>query len=79
LAWYQQEGFDLLIVSDGVWELLLQQPETYAEKIKAYQELTSNSQLLAEFVPDPAELVVAGYPTVYVYHFAPVRIYELPR
>ena len=29
-----------------------------------------------EFVPDPAGLVVAGYPTVEIYHFAPVRIYR---
>jgi hypothetical protein len=37
------------------------------------------SSLLAEFVPAPPGLVVAGYPTVAVYHFAPVRIYRLPQ
>jgi 4-amino-4-deoxy-L-arabinose transferase-like glycosyltransferase len=79
LAWYQSEGFDLLIISDGVWELLLQQPETYPEKTRVYNQLTDNSKLIAEFVPDPANIVVAGYPTVAVYHFAPVRIYELPK
>lgn len=79
LAWYSQDGLNILIVSDGVWELLLRQPEAYAEKVSAYQSLTSGSTLLAEFIPDPPDLVVAGYPTVAIYHFAPVRIYQVPR
>ncbi|MGD2207712.1 MAG: hypothetical protein PVH17_13135, partial [Anaerolineae bacterium] len=78
LTWYQQEEFDILIISDGVWEVLRRQPETYAEKVNLYDELTGRSTLLAEFVPDPPDIVVAGYPTVSVYHFAPVRIYHLP-
>jgi 4-amino-4-deoxy-L-arabinose transferase-like glycosyltransferase len=79
LAWYQTEGYDVLIISDGVWELLLKQPEIYREKVDVYNELTSNATLLAEYVPQPPKLVVAGYPTVAIYHFAPVRIYGLTK
>ena len=38
-----------------------------------------NSTLLAEFVPESPGIVTAGYPTVEVYHYAPVRIYQLGR
>jgi hypothetical protein len=78
LGWYLQEGFEILIISDGVWPILQQQPETYAQKMDAYQALTGNCTLLAEFVPEPPAFVTAGYPTVAVYHFAPVRIFRLP-
>jgi hypothetical protein len=47
--------------------------------VAIYEELVSNSTLVAEFVPQPPALAVAGYPTVAIYHFAPVRIYALPR
>ncbi|MEJ2210517.1 MAG: glycosyltransferase family 39 protein [Anaerolineae bacterium] len=79
LAWYVQEGFEIVIVSDGVWPILLDQPEIYYDRVAAYEAVTGSSTLLAEFVPDPPGLVVAGYPTVAVYHFAPVRIYRLPK
>jgi len=79
LDWYQQEGFDALIISDGVWAVLRRQPEAYADKLAVYDELAAESRLLAEFVSQPPALVVAGYPTVAVYHFAPVRIYSVPR
>jgi 4-amino-4-deoxy-L-arabinose transferase-like glycosyltransferase len=78
LGWYLQEGFQILIISDGVWPILHEQPEAYADKVDAYRVLTEQCRLLAEFVPDPPRLVVAGYPTVAVYHFAPVRIFRLP-
>lgn len=76
--WYLQEGFEILIISDGVWPILLQQPETYGQRVDAYHALTGRCTLLAEFVPEPPALVVAGYPTVDVYHFAPIRICRLP-
>jgi hypothetical protein len=79
LGWYQQEGYDVLVVSDGVWPVLQDQPEHYAEKLETYAALVGGSQLLAEFVPRPPGIVVAGYPTVAVYHFAPVRIFRVPR
>ena len=79
LDWYRQQGFDLLIVSDGVWPLLRRQPEAYGEMLSRYDDLIRGCRLLAEFVPEPPALVVAGYPTVAVYHFAPVRIYALSR
>jgi hypothetical protein len=79
LDWYQQEGFEVLIVSDGIWEVLLHQPEIYADQVAAYNELTASSDLLAEFVPQPTWISVTGYPTVEIYHFAPVRIYRLPK
>jgi 4-amino-4-deoxy-L-arabinose transferase-like glycosyltransferase len=78
LNWYEQQEFDILVISDGVWPVLREQPGAYAEKLRVYDELTSNCTLLAEFMPDPPGLVVAGYPTVAVYHFAPVYIYRLP-
>jgi 4-amino-4-deoxy-L-arabinose transferase-like glycosyltransferase len=77
LAWYIHQGFDVLIISDGVWEILRRQPEIYADKIKIYDELVSGSELLQEFVPSPPSIVTDGYPTVAIYHFAPVRIYRL--
>jgi len=79
LDWYLQEGFEVVIVSDGVWPILLGQPEIYRDRVEAYRAVTGSSTLLAEFVPAPPGIVVAGYPTVAVYHFAPVRIYRLPQ
>jgi 4-amino-4-deoxy-L-arabinose transferase-like glycosyltransferase len=78
LDWYLREGFDFLIISDGVWDLLLKHPDAYRQKTEAYRDLVERSKLVAEFVPDPPKIVVAGYPTIAVYHFAPVRIYRLP-
>jgi 4-amino-4-deoxy-L-arabinose transferase-like glycosyltransferase len=79
LDWYLQQGFDIVIVSDGVWEVLRREPEIYAEKLDTLADIIGNSKLLAEFVPEPPGIAVAGYPTVEVYHFAPVRIYGLPQ
>jgi hypothetical protein len=79
LSWYQEEGFEVAIVSDGIWEVLRRQPEFYADQVAAYDALSTNSSLLAEFVPQPAGITVAGYPTVEIYHFAPVRIYGIPK
>lgn len=79
LAWYQQEGFDIVIISDGVWEILGQHPEYYAEKLRVVDELLDGGTLVAEFVPEAPGLVVAGYPSVRVYHFAPVRIVRISK
>ena len=79
LDWYQQEGYELLIISDGIWETLRRQPESYGEEVAVYDELVGSSKLLAEFAPEPPTIVVAGYPTVEIYHYAPVRIYQVPR
>jgi 4-amino-4-deoxy-L-arabinose transferase-like glycosyltransferase len=78
LNWYQEQNFDILIISDGVWEILRRHPESYGDKLAVYDELVNHCTLLAEFVPDPPAIAVAGYPTVAVYHFAPVRIYRVP-
>jgi len=75
--WYRREGFDAIIISDGVWEVLRREPEIYADKLARLEDITSQCILLVEFVPEPSGIVVAGYPTVEVYHFAPVRIYRL--
>jgi 4-amino-4-deoxy-L-arabinose transferase-like glycosyltransferase len=77
LDWYLQGGYDVLIISDGIWEVLRSQPRFYTERMAVYDQVVANSTLLAEFVPDPPGIVVAGYPTVAIYHFAPVRIYRL--
>jgi len=78
MNWYRQEGYHVLIVSDGVWDLLLRDPASYPDKVGMYNELTGHSTLLAEFVAKPPRIVTAGYPTVGIYHFAPVRVYRLP-
>lgn len=75
---YRQEGFDLLIVSDGVWEVLKKQQEYYADRIAKLEAIETGATLLAEFTAEPPPIVVAGYPTISVYHFAPVRIYQVP-
>lgn len=77
LSWYQQQCFDVLIVSDGVWEILRLEPRIYGDRLRVYNELARSGTLLAQFVPKPPRLVVAGYPTVAVFHFAPVRIYKI--
>jgi 4-amino-4-deoxy-L-arabinose transferase-like glycosyltransferase len=77
LEWYREEGFDALIVSDGVWPVLRQQPEVYGDRLLALDDLVSNAEVLAEFVPRPLGIITAGYPTVAVYHYAPVRIYRV--
>jgi hypothetical protein len=77
LEWYKAEGYDALVVSDGVWPLLEEQAEVYASRLAARDALVSGSELVAEFVPAAPPLVAAGYPTVSVYHFAPVRIYRV--
>lgn len=79
LNWYLEERFDLFVVSDGVWEVLRRQPAAYGDKLARLDELTAASTCLETFEADPPGLVVAGYPTVAVYHFAPVRIYALPQ
>jgi 4-amino-4-deoxy-L-arabinose transferase-like glycosyltransferase len=79
LDWYRQGGYELVIISDGVWELLREQQADYPEQITVYDELVNSATLLAEFVPRPPALVVAGYPTVAIYHFAPVRVYRVPK
>jgi len=56
---------------------LRRQSRYYGERLAAYDRLVAGTDLLAEFVPQPPALVVAGYPSVGVYHFAPVRIYRL--
>jgi hypothetical protein len=68
-----------LIISDGIWETLRRQPESYAEEVAVYDELVESSTLLTKFIPEPSPIVVAGYPTVEIYHYAPVRIYRVPK
>jgi hypothetical protein len=77
LEWYQSEEYEILIISDGVWDLLMEQPEVYADKLSRLDELVSGTSLVAEFQPDPPKIVTAGYPTVRIYHFAPTRIYQV--
>lgn len=79
LDWYIHGGYDLLVISDGIWDVLRSQPDAYADKVAVYDQLVSNSTLLAEFASEPPGIVVAGYPTVRIYHFAPVRIYQMPK
>jgi 4-amino-4-deoxy-L-arabinose transferase-like glycosyltransferase len=78
LAWYQENGFEILIISDGVWEILRRDAEAYAEKLAVVKEILDSGTILAEFVAEPPGIVVAGYPSVQLYHFAPVRVVRVP-
>lgn len=80
LEWYQKQGFDYVIISDGVWERLLAEPEVYREEAQTYSDILEQSTLLAEFqAKNIPTYLVRGYPTVRIYHFPRVQIFRLER
>jgi hypothetical protein len=72
--WYDREGIEYVIVSDGHWRVLLGQPEKYAREIETYNDILSHSVVLHEFPGDAPSLLSRGYPTIAIYHFPNVLI-----
>jgi len=79
LEWYEQEGIEYVIVSDGHWRVLLGQPEKYAREIGTYNDILSHSVVLQEFPGSAPSSLSKGYPTIAIYHFADVSIMKLER
>ncbi|HJX39732.1 MAG TPA: glycosyltransferase family 39 protein [Anaerolineae bacterium] len=74
LAWYEAQGINYVIVSDGHWRILFAQPESYAREIATYHEILSRSVVLQEFPGRIPLLLSRGYPTIPIYHFPDVLI-----
>jgi 4-amino-4-deoxy-L-arabinose transferase-like glycosyltransferase len=74
LEWYEEQGIQYVIVSDGHWRVLLAQPEEYAREIQTYEDILSHSVVLREFPGQTPPLLRNGYPTIPIYHFPDVVI-----
>lgn len=77
LAWYLDEGVEYVIVSDGHWRTLFQEPERYTREIATYNEILTNSSMLQEFPARVPTLLSRGYPTIPIYHFPDVFLLHL--
>jgi 4-amino-4-deoxy-L-arabinose transferase-like glycosyltransferase len=77
LEWYEAQGIQYVIVSDGHWRVLLAQPEEYAREIQTYEDILSHSVVLREFPGETPSLLRSGYPTIPIYHFPDVSILKL--
>jgi 4-amino-4-deoxy-L-arabinose transferase-like glycosyltransferase len=74
LQWYVDEGVEYVVVSDGHWPILFEEPERYAREIVTYNEILAHSSMLQEFPGMVPPLLSRGYPTIPVYHFPDVLI-----
>jgi hypothetical protein len=79
LDWYQREGVEYVIVSDGHWRILFEQPERYSHEIAIYEEILDHSTIVQEFPGEVPGSLGRGYPTIPIYHFPNVSILELER
>jgi hypothetical protein len=77
LQWYLDEGVEYVIVSDGHWRALFQEPESYAREIATYNEILNHSSVVQEFPAQLPALLSRGYPTIPVYHFPNVLVLEM--
>jgi 4-amino-4-deoxy-L-arabinose transferase-like glycosyltransferase len=77
LQWYLEEGVEYVIVSDGHWRTLFQEPESYAREIATYHEILNHSSVVKEFPAQLPALLSRGYPTISVYHFPDVLILKM--
>jgi len=77
LEWYKEEEVEYVIVSDGHWRTLFQQPRQYAREIATYEEILGHSTVLQEFPADMPALLSRGYPTIPIYHFPDVLVLSL--
>jgi 4-amino-4-deoxy-L-arabinose transferase-like glycosyltransferase len=77
LEWYLDEGVEYVIVSDGHWRLLFEDPERYAREITTYQDILNHSTVMQEFRAETPALLRRGYPTIPIYHFPNVLILRL--
>jgi 4-amino-4-deoxy-L-arabinose transferase-like glycosyltransferase len=76
-GWYQMEGVDYVIISDGHWRTIFSQPGLYAREIATYQEILGRSVVVQEFPGHVPLLLSHGYPTIPIYHFPDVLILKL--
>jgi len=77
LEWYEREGIEYVVVSDGHWRVLLGQPEKYARETETYDDIVTHSVVLQEFRSDAPPSLQRGYPTIAIYHFPDVSILRL--
>jgi hypothetical protein len=77
LAWYEEEGVEYVIVSDGHWRTLFQQPQLYARELATYEEILGHSTVIQEFPAQLPALLSRGYPTIPIYHFPDVLVLSL--
>jgi hypothetical protein len=77
LEWYLDEGVEYVIVSDGHWRILFQEPERYAREIATYHEILNHSSVVQQFPARIPTLLSRGYPTIAVYHFPDVLILKM--
>jgi len=77
LEWYEREGIEYVVVSDGHWRVLLGQPEKYARETETYDDIVTHSVVLQEFRSDAPPSLQRGYPTIAIYHFPDVLILQL--
>jgi len=77
LEWYLDEEVEYVIVSDGHWRTLFQEPERYAREIATYDEILAHSSIVLEFPSQVPALLSRGYPTIAIYHFPDVLVLEM--
>jgi hypothetical protein len=77
LRWYLEEGVEYIIISDGHWRILFQDPERYARELATYDDILNRSTIVQEFPGNMPGILTRGYPTILVYHFPDVLILQL--
>jgi hypothetical protein len=74
LEWYEAEGVEYVIVSDGHWRTLFEDPHRYKREIATYEQILDHSTVLMEFPGELPASLSRGYPTIPIYHFPEVVI-----
>ena len=74
LEWYEEQGVEYVIVSDGHWRTLFEDAERYEREIATYEEILDHSTVLQEFPSELPASLRRGYPTIPIYHFPDVLV-----
>ena len=77
LEWYEREGIEYVVVSDGHWRVLLGQPDKYPREIETYHDILTHSIVVHESPGEVPGSLSRGYPTIPIYHFPDVLILRL--
>lgn len=77
LEWYEREGIEYVVVSDGHWDVLLGQVDKYAREIETYNDILTHSVVVQEFPGETPPSLRRGYPTIAIYQFPDVSILRL--
>ncbi len=77
LEWYEEQAVEYVIVSDGHWRTLFEDPQRYAREIATYEQILGHSTVLMEFPGELPASLSRGYPTIPIYHFPDVAILGL--